>query len=698
MIRILPILLLLGFLPGAFGANFTLRDGALAVGERIILRHVPAEFSVVQDRSGAGVFLSYSAPQPGALLENFVGEIAGLKRFISCHRDEPFWMVPRAGTNESQVALETQWLLAETGAGEYLMLVPLVTDTTVFTLSGGTNGLQLTGETGDPAVPSRGGVALFIVTGNDPYRLAEDGAKAVMKFLGAGKLRRDKPAPKFVDDFGWCTWDSFYKNVSAAGVRQGLESFRAGGVEPKLLILDDGWQDYRKMPGGEERLVSLDPNQPQFGGDLRPTVRLAKKDFGVRTLLVWHAFLGYWGGVDGASLPQYGVQERLRSFSPGILAQQPNLNTQYWGSAVGIVPPKNIGMFYDDYHGRLAAAGVDGVKVDNQSMIESVAQRLGGRVAVTKAYRAALEKSAAKHFDGRLINCMANAMETYYCSPRSTLMRTSIDFWPKRPETHGQHLYCNALMGLWFGEFMQPDWDMFQTAHAMGAFHAAGRAVSGGPVYVSDTPAEHDFDLLRKLVLSDGTVLRAKLPGRPTLDCLFADVTREAVLLKVFNRNQDSAVVGIFNCNYHKTENERVAIAGTVSPADVVGLAGEEFAGFAQRSGKLWRSTRNDRQPLTLSEGEWEIVSYAPVERGVAVLGLADKMNSAGAVTGRKWNRDGSLVVELRDGGNFLAWMEHSPRELQVDNGPLTFGHNSATGKLTAHIPTGGQRKLIFKW
>lgn len=39
----------------------------------------------------------------------------------------------------------------------------------------------------------------------------------------------------------------------------------------------------------------------------------------------------------------------------------------------------------------------------------------------------------------------------------------------------------------------------------------------------SDKPGEHDFSLLKKLVLPDGSVLRAKYPGRPTRDCLFSD-------------------------------------------------------------------------------------------------------------------------------------------------------------------------------
>lgn len=682
---------------GVLASDFSLRDGTLRLGERAVLEHVPSNITMVKDPTGAGVFLNLATAQAGSLIQSPAGSIAGLRRFTSCHRDEPFWMIPQAGTNLAAVGLETQWLLAETAASDCVMVVPLMDGAFVFTLSGAADGLQITGETGDPAVQGRGGVALFVAVGGDPYQMAELGARAVMKHLGTGKLRRDKPTPDFANEFGWCTWDSFYKKVSANGVRRGLESFKTGGVEPRMLILDDGWQDYQKKPTGEEQLVSFSPNQAQFGGDLRPMVHVAKKEFQVRTFLVWHAFIGYWGGVDGAALPGYDVREQPRSFSPAILQMHPNFNTQYWGNIVGTVPPERIGKFYDDYHRRLEAAGVDGLKVDNQSMIESVAQGFGGRVAMTKAYRAALEKSVAKHFDGRLINCMANAMETYYCSPRSTLIRTSIDFWPRRPETHGQHLYCNAQVGLWFGEFMQPDWDMFQSAHAMGSFHAAGRAVSGGPVYVSDTPDAHNFDLLRKLVLSDGSILRADRPGRPTRDCLFADVTREPVLLKAFNYNRDCAVIGAFNCNYHAVEAERVTITGAVAPADAPELRGQDFVGFAHQADRLWHCARNDRAPLKLEEGEWEVISFAPVERGVAVIGLADKLNSTGAITAKKWGRDGRLTVTLRDGGKFLAWSGKPVEEVFVDGKPIKFHYGTTTGELSAAIPPGGKRIVSLK-
>ena len=68
---------------------------------------------------------------------------------------------------------------------------------------------------------------------------------------------------------------------------------------------------------------------------------------------------------------------------------------------------------------------------------------------------------------------------------------------------------------------------MSQSEHVAAGLHAAARAVGGCAIYTSDRPKVHDFALLRTLVLPDGSVLRARLPGRPTRDCLFADVARD---------------------------------------------------------------------------------------------------------------------------------------------------------------------------
>ena len=677
--------------------NLSLTHGTLWQDDRPVLETVPDTFAAVPDSSGVGVFLRMSAPRPGSFVQSPLGTIRGLRRFTSCHRYEPFWMKPAAGATTAEVPVETQWLLAETDTGECVLLVPLLDGAFRFALRGGPAGLTLYGETGDPFTAGNGGVALFVAVGRDPYQLAADGARAVLAHLGTGRLRRDKPLPDFADLFGWCTWDAFYREVTADKVRTGLASFAAGGIEPRFLILDDGWQSTKVESTGEERLTSLEANA-QFGGDLTPVVRLAKHGFKIRAFLVWQTLYGYWGGVDGAALPGYGVREAVRSFGPGILQQEPMLNVQYWGPLVGLVPADQIGRFLDDYHRRLEAQGVDGVKVDSQATIEGVATGQGGRVALTRAYRTALEQSVAIHFAGRLINCMSSGMETYYGSSRSTLIRASTDFWPRRPETHGAHLYCNAQVGVWFGEFMQPDWDMFQSGHVMGSFHAAGRAVSGGPVYVSDKPDAHNFAVLRQLVLSDGTILRADRVGRPTRDCLFADVTREPVLLKVFNYNRDCAVIGVFNANYHAEPAARASLAGMVAPADAPDLAGGDFAAYAHEADRVWRCRRDERAPMALPEGGWEIVSYAPVDRGVAVLGLADKFNSTGAIAAKRWNADGTYTVSLRDGGAFLAWTERPPRAVEANGVAVAFKHAAAQGRLSAALPATGPVTLVLRW
>ena len=66
-----------------------------------------------------------------------------------------------------------------------------------------------------------------------------------------------------------------------------------------------------------------------------------------------------------------------------------------------------------------------------------------------------------------------------------------------------------------------------QSLHPAAEYHGAARAIGGCPIYVSDKPGNHNFELLKKLVLPDGSVLRAQLPGRPTRDCLFADPARD---------------------------------------------------------------------------------------------------------------------------------------------------------------------------
>mmetsp|Transcript_37266 Transcript_37266/g.87980 ORF Transcript_37266/g.87980 Transcript_37266/m.87980 type:complete len:870 (-) Transcript_37266:91-2700(-) len=337
------------------------------------------------------------------------------------------------------------------------------------------------------------------------------------------------------------------------------------------------------------RLRSPEPNAKFLAttrtGKLGDFVSEVKSELGISEVWTWHSLLGYWGGVE-AEAGAWPSGSRIEMAKPmeSILGVEPQMA---WDPLVlgglGLTPQP--AQLYDTIHRSLAHAGVDGVKIDIQAVTTMLGEKRGGSRKVTTEYLQAAEESVRKHFGSstQMINCMSHASECLYSVKGSSVVRASDDFWPKAPASHSSHIVHVAYNSLFIGEIAQPDWDMFQSKHPAAGLHAAARAVSGGPVYVSDTPGEHNFELLRRLVLPDGAVLRATLPGRPTRDSLFADVTADGHSpLKVWNRNRCNGVLAAFNVqgaswdrvrrdNYmHGSHAERVE--GVLRASDVEGL------------------------------------------------------------------------------------------------------------------------------
>jgi raffinose synthase len=670
------------------------------------LKTADTGMDVVPDPSGIGSLIRVVPERPATRWSAALGTFDDIVRFTACHRYEPFWMEPCAGTTAAEVPVETQFLLAERADGSCLVLVPLIGATFRASLEGDDDGmLQVVIETGDPDLVQDSAVALFAAHGDDPYALVADSARAVRAFLGAGRLRDEKPLPAFVERFGWCTWDAFYGDVSHEKVREGLESFRQIGISPRYLILDDGWQSTAEHPAGGRRLTAFTANE-KFPGDLIETVTMARTEFDLETFLVWHAIGGYWGGVADDALPGYGVRGAERRSSPGIRHYRPTIDT-WWGPTVGVVPPEHIYRFYQDYHRHLRQQGVDGVKVDNQASLESVGAGLGGRVGLLRAYREALEGSVAVHFAGNLINCMSNASEMHVHTYASTLTRTSTDFWPNRPESHGLHLYTNAQVSLYFGEWVHPDWDMFQSGHAAGAYHAAGRALSGGPVYVSDKPGAHDAALLRKLVLPDGGILRAALPGRPTRDCLFNDPTKEDVLLKIVNGSSPdrewAGLLGLFNARFDA--ESPITVTGDFGPGDLLAHPDfeetERFAVYRHTADTLGTMAPDERQAIALPQLGWEIVTLVPVRDGRALLGCIDYFNGVLAADNAfAFEDDGGpgFHFTAQVAGHYLLFSAVAPSAATQgdDEGPVRFTYDAATGRLDLQIDSPGSVLIAF--
>ena len=133
---------------------------------------------------------------------------------------------------------------------------------------------------------------------------------------------------------------------------------------------------------------------------------------------MWHALLGYWGGVCSTSdsMKKYNPKLVYPVQSPGNVANLRDIamdSLQKFG--VGIIDPEKIYEFYNDQHGYLSSVGVDGVKVEVQNVMETLGHGFGGRVALTRKYQHALEESIARNFKGNsLICCMSHNTDTIF--------------------------------------------------------------------------------------------------------------------------------------------------------------------------------------------------------------------------------------------------------------------------------------------
>lgn len=429
-------------------------DRKVVVKDRTILTNVPENVMATSAEAEGpveGMFL-------GAVFDNessrHVVSLGTLRdvRFLSCFRFKLWWMTQKMGDQGREIPLETQFLLVETKDGSHLesdidgdeenkvvytVFLPLIEGPFRACLQGNeADELELCLESGDQGtVGSVFTHLVYVCAGTDPFMTVHEAFKAVKSHLGTFRMRHEKKLPGIVDCFGWCTWDAFYQEVTQEGVEAGLQSLEVGGTPPKFVIIDDGWQsvgsddkqqEQEERPLGAPQLLRLTrikenekfqkKEDPSVG--IKNIVNIAKEKHGLKYVYVWHAITGYWGGVQPGVNETEGYDSAMQypKLSKGVLENEPGWKTDAIAvQGLGLVNPKNVYKFYNALHSYLSSAGIDGVKVDVQSILETLGDGLGGRVELTRQYHQALDASVARNFpDNGCIACMSHNMESVY--------------------------------------------------------------------------------------------------------------------------------------------------------------------------------------------------------------------------------------------------------------------------------------------
>ncbi|KAI5077723.1 hypothetical protein GOP47_0007547 [Adiantum capillus-veneris] len=751
-------------------SEISILDGNLIVKGAVLLQDVPGNVMLTASTGASsiqGAFLGASSLESKSSHVFPLGVLKDI-RFMCCFRFSLWWMTHRMGNSGKDVPMETQFFLCESKLVSSLMpestfnedetvytvFLPLLEGSFRASLQGNVNDqLELCLESGDAAVKGKGGLhSVFLHAGTDPFKVVGEAVQAVEMHLQTFRRREKKEMPDILNWFGWCTWDAFYTDVSADGIRQGVKSLEDGGTPARFIIIDDGWQSiatdhqhqvdeetFKQIPLAR-RLTNIQENykfhkdgkrqeDPALG--LQHLVTDIKEKHKLKYVYAWHAIIGYWGGInpEAAGMEHYEGKLEYPVHTEGVLNNDPAMKTDtITVHGIGLAHSKKVFQFYNELHSYLAAAGVDGVKVDIQNVLETLGTGSGGRVSLTRHYQQALEDSVGRNFPGNsCIACMSHNTDGLYSIKKTALVRASDDFYPLKPATHTTHIAAVAYNSIFLGEFMHTDWDTFQSAHPAGEYHAAARAIGGSPVYVSDKPGCHDFNVIRKLVLPDGSVLRAQLPGRPTRDCLFIDPARDGKsLLKIWNLNELTGVVGVFNCQgsgwckvdkkYMTHDSTPEAASGSVGARDVDSIqnvAPEKWNGdcavYSHRGGELVCLPKGATLPITLNVLEYEIFTISPVKTlstgsYFAPIGLLQMFNSGAAILDFAVESSvetalNMIRLKVHGCGEFGAYSSVKPQDCLVNTVHSTFSYDPLIGLLKVLLPgiEGFSQDIVFR-
>jgi hypothetical protein len=622
------------------------------------------------------IVLSLTPPVTGTVhASHFLGGPWGAP-----HQTAPAWV-----RSLGDVPVRTQYALWQEASGEWGAMIPLVGGGLRTWLSGSSGKLIATADSMANNFAPRRAPMFAIGWGQDPFKLTRDLYAFAFQTMRAedpkviGRPRWEKAYPDAYRYIGWCSWNAYYRNISEEKLIRHAKHFRDSGFPLRMILVDDCWMQVNKhtmnpWSQGTLYLTGLDADPKTFPGGLAQTVRILKQDYGISYVGLWHTFEGYWNGV------QLG--------SPAAVAGAIMPVTE----ESGVPDPRSDAgfLFWDAYYKVLAGAGVDFVKVDNQGPMTAM---LNGAVPVSFAMGQAqdnLQRAAEKYFKSDVMNCMEMNIDVVYQWRTTNLGRSVVDYVPISYVDPRSNTLTNVYNTLWFGNVSWPDYDMFMSNDGHVYYYTTARALSGGPIYITDKLGQEKWDELWPTIFSDGEIIRADEPGLPARQTLLENPYWSGKPVIMFSRTGAGGALGLWNANAFF-----LPVKAEIGPADVEGLAGERFAMYEHFTQTVKVLQANERMPVRLGPWQARVYTVWPVTDGFAPIGLTDKYLAGGAVA-EVVHDEGAVTVKLKDAGRFAAYSERKPAAVKVNGVEVEAGRVSYDrGLLRVELQKSGQREPV---
>lgn len=327
---------------------------------------------------------------------------------------------------------------------------------------------------------------------------------------------------------GWCSWEHYKTKISESIISQAVKTLEQNQAPIRWVMVDDG---YLHQKSG--KLLSFGVAQSKFPNGWQPIMDLKKSDR-IKWIGLWRNFAGYMNGVS--------ADHQMPDLKNHLAKTTQNNTLLPDGST------QSANAFYDKMIADTKNNGFDFVKVDFHTRAFDLYKGTHNPVGAMYANNEALENATNAH-NMPLLNCIAqpniNSLQTKY----SALTRSSPDYNQKDKNKNKSNTYQSFANHLWMNQTVWGDLDMFHTHDERDVKPMAiARAISGGPVYISDEPSKIKPEVLYPFAYQNGKLLRTAAPATLLPDSFFIHPFRDDNVFRVIAPMQDNvAAIALFN-------------------------------------------------------------------------------------------------------------------------------------------------------
>jgi len=565
------------------------------------------------------------------------------------------------------------FLIIELEDGEYLALLPVVTASSMAWFRGDADGLLL--EAGHWGTDGWTGDLPLLGWAHDAnlYYACERVWRSVLEHpevKNLARMRSEKTYPEPQRYLGWCSWEEFKWDIGENILVDAIHAIDVSPAPIRWVLIDDGHIDEgapRASNGNglvdgqngevpihesDRRLFSLEVNPQKFPKGWQPVMD-ARDKTKIRWMGVWLNFNGYWGGIHPKNALG-SINDSLIETAGGAL--QPGLSEE------------SSAAFYDALIDKQRSAGFDFIKVDNQAKnVTFYRGQVPNAVQATMENHAALEKAVGRNME-TMINCMAHNNLCAFSSRHSQITRCSEDYkkgdlW--RAKHHLNNSFANML---WLGQTVWGDHDMFHSSDEVAnGLMARSKAISGGPIYLSDRPSNIRMDLVMPLCLEDGRLLQPLAPAAPLPESAFINTYEDEQAYRVIAPlSHGCTAIAAYNLTHPEkpvhgritADDYRWAGGMLQDGAGTWELPPEGLIAFDVKQHRAQKLTA-EAITFTIDRFDDRFFLLCPIRHGVAVIGREDKILSPQAVEHISHEDDG-ITLSLAESGPLLFWLDES--------------------------------------